>query len=51
MTYENAQARERCQILLDVANQENALVIGTGDLSEEALGWCTFGGDVYKRQL
>ena len=45
VTYENAQARERCQILLDVANQENALVIGTGDLSEEALGWCTFGGD------
>ena len=45
VTYENAQARERCQILLDVANEENALVVGTGDLSEEALGWCTFGGD------
>ncbi|MDR1565292.1 MAG: NAD(+) synthase [Oscillospiraceae bacterium] len=44
-TYENAQARERCQILLDVANQEGGLVIGTGDLTEEALGWCTYGGD------
>lgn len=44
-TYENAQARERTQILLDIANTENALVIGTGDLSELALGWCTFAGD------
>lgn len=45
ITYENAQARERCQILLDVANAVGGLVIGTGDLTEEALGWCTFGGD------
>ncbi len=45
VTYENAQARERMQILFDVANWEKALVIGTGDLSESALGWCTFGGD------
>ena len=44
-TYENAQARERTQILMDVANQENALVIGTGDLSELALGWATYNGD------
>ena len=44
-TYENAQARERTQILFDLANSENALVLGTGDLSEAALGWCTFGGD------
>lgn len=44
-TYENAQARERTQILLDVANTEGALMLGTGDLSEIALGWCTFGGD------
>ena len=44
-TYENAQARERTQILLDIANQEGALVAGTGDLSEIALGFCTFGGD------
>lgn len=43
--FENAQARERTQILFDLANTENALVIGTGDLSEAALGWCTFGGD------
>lgn len=43
--YENAQARERTQILLDIANMENAIVVGTGDLSELALGWCTFGGD------
>ena len=42
-TYENAQARERTQILMDVANQENGIVIGTGDLSELALGWCTNG--------
>lgn len=45
ITYENAQARERTQILMDVANQENGLVIGTGDLSELALGWCTYNGD------
>lgn len=45
VTYENAQARERSQILFDLANKENALVLGTGDLSEIALGWCTFGGD------
>ncbi len=44
-TYENAQARERTQILLDIGNDENGLVIGTGDLSEIALGWCTFNGD------
>lgn len=45
VTYENAQARERTQILMDVANQIGALVIGTGDLSELALGWCTYNGD------
>ncbi len=45
VTYENAQARERTQILMDLANQQNALVVGTGDLSEAALGWCTFNGD------
>jgi len=44
-TYENTQARERTQILMDKANQLNALVIGTGDLSELALGWCTYNGD------
>ena len=44
-TYENSQARERTQILMDLANQTNALVIGTGDLSELALGWCTYNGD------
>lgn len=44
-TYENAQARERTQILMDLANKENAIVIGTGDLSELALGWCTYNGD------
>ena len=44
-TYENAQARERTQILMDIANQENGIVIGTGDLSELALGWCTYNGD------
>ncbi len=43
--YENAQARERTQILMDVANMENGLVIGTGDLSELALGWATYNGD------
>ena len=45
ITYENSQARERTQILMDVANKENALVIGTGDMSELALGWCTYNGD------
>lgn len=45
VTYENAQARERTQILMDVANQCNGLVIGTGDLSELALGWATYNGD------
>ncbi len=45
VTYENAQARERTQILMDVANLENGLVIGTGDMSELALGWCTYNGD------
>ena len=45
ITYENSQARERTQILMDVANQENAIVIGTGDLSELALGWATYNGD------
>lgn len=45
ITYENAQARERTQVLMDVANQVGGLVIGTGDLSELALGWCTYNGD------
>lgn len=45
ITYENAQARERTQILMDIANQVNGMVIGTGDLSELALGWCTYNGD------
>lgn len=45
VTYENSQARERTQILMDVANKENAIVIGTGDMSELALGWCTYNGD------
>ena len=45
VTYENSQARERTQILMDLANKENAIVIGTGDLSELALGWCTYNGD------
>ncbi len=43
--YENAQARERTQILMDLANMENGMVVGTGDLSELALGFCTYGGD------
>ena len=43
--YENAQARERTQILMDVANSECGLAVGTGDLSEAALGWATYGGD------
>ncbi|MFT4224541.1 NAD(+) synthase [Dysgonomonas sp.] len=45
ITYENSQARERTQILMDYANKVNGLVIGTGDLSELALGWCTYNGD------
>lgn len=45
VTYENAQARERTQILMDIANQEGGIVIGTGDLSELALGWATYNGD------
>lgn len=45
VTYENSQARERTQILMDYANKVNGLVIGTGDLSELALGWCTYNGD------
>jgi len=45
ITYENAQARERTQILMDLANQLGGFVVGTGDLSEAALGWCTFNGD------
>lgn len=45
IVYENAQARERTQILMDLANEYNALVVGTGDLSENALGWCTYNGD------
>lgn len=43
--YENSQARERTQILMDLANKENGIVIGTGDMSELALGWCTYNGD------
>lgn len=45
VTYENSQARERTQILMDLANKEGGLVIGTGDLSEFALGWATYNGD------
>ena len=45
VTYENAQARERTQVLMDVANMRGGLVVGTGDLSEIALGWSTFNGD------
>ncbi len=45
VTFENSQARERTQILMDVANQTNGLVVGTGDLSELALGWATYNGD------
>ena len=44
-TYENSQARERTQVLMDIANKENGLVVGTGDLSELALGWATYNGD------
>ncbi len=45
VTYENAQARERTKVLMDIANSENGMVIGTGDLSELALGWATYNGD------
>lgn len=45
ITYENVQARERTQILMDISNKEGAIVIGTGDLSELALGWATYNGD------
>lgn len=45
VTYENSQARERTQVLMDIANQSNGIVIGTGDLSELALGWATYNGD------
>ncbi len=45
VTYENSQARERTQVLMDLANQRGGLVIGTGDLSELALGWATYNGD------
>ncbi len=45
VTYENAQARERTQVLMDIANDENAIVVGTGDLSEIALGWSTYNAD------
>lgn len=45
VTFENSQARERTQVLMDLANKENGLVIGTGDLSELALGWATYNGD------
>lgn len=45
VTFENAQARERTQVLMDIANKENGIVVGTGDMSELALGWSTFNGD------
>lgn len=45
VTYENSQARERTQVLMDIANKTGGIVIGTGDLSELALGWCTYNGD------
>lgn len=45
VTYENTQARERTQILMDMANKNGAILVGTGDLSEMALGWCTYNGD------
>lgn len=45
VTYENSQARERTQILMDISNKENGIVVGTGDLSELALGWATYNGD------
>lgn len=43
--FENGQARERTQVLMDIANQTNGMVVGTGDLSELALGWATYNGD------
>lgn len=45
VTFENAQARERTQVLMDIANKTGGIVIGTGDLSELALGWATYNGD------
>ena len=45
MTYENSQARERTQVLMDIANRTGGMVIGTGDMSELALGWATYNGD------
>lgn len=45
VTYENVQARERTQILMDIANKEYGILVGTGDLSELAMGWCTYNGD------
>ena len=45
LTYENCQARERTQLLMDIAGKEGGIVVGTGDLSELALGWCTYNGD------
>ena len=45
VTYENGQARERTQVLMDLANQQGGMVIGTGDMSELALGWATYNGD------
>ncbi len=45
VTFENSQARERTQVLMDIANKENGIVVGTGDLSELALGWATYNGD------
>ena len=45
VVYENSQARERTQILLDIANKVGGIAIGTGDLSESAMGWCTYNGD------
>lgn len=45
IAFENAQARERTQVLMDIANMEGAIVLGTGNMSEAALGWCTYGGD------
>lgn len=45
VTYENAQARERTQVLMDLANKKNGMVVGTGDMSELALGWATYSGD------
>ena len=50
VTYENTQARERTQILMDIANKEGGIVVGTGDMSELALGWCTYNGDIHYRE-